>query len=94
LLNELITNSLKYAFLDDQIGHVSVRFEVAVGKIELSVEDDGVGCPQHGEPGLGTKLVKLLVDQLGGVLKREDLDPGCRVSVIIPRSALAGLPTV
>jgi two-component sensor histidine kinase len=42
--------------------------------------------PEDGEPGLGTKLVKLLVDQLG-VLKREDLDPGCRVSVIIPHSA-------
>jgi two-component sensor histidine kinase len=87
IANELITNSFKYAFIDDKIGHVAVRLDVAAGQIELSVDDDGVGCPEQSEPGLGTKLVTLLVDQLGGTLKRENLNPGCRVLVTVPRPA-------
>jgi two-component sensor histidine kinase len=84
IVNELITNAFKYAFIDDQIGHVAVRLEAAGGQVELSVEDDGVGCPEQAETGLGTRLVTLLVDQLGGTLKRENLNPGCRVSVTVP----------
>jgi two-component sensor histidine kinase len=88
IVNELVTNAFKYAFIDDQIGHVAVRLDVAGGQVELSVEDDGVGCPQQGASGLGTRLVTLLVDQLGGTLKSESVNPGCRVSVAIPTSSL------
>jgi two-component sensor histidine kinase len=86
IANELITNAFKYAFIDDQIGHVGVRFAADGGQIELRIEDDGVGCPERAAPGLGTRLVTLIVDQLGGGLKIENLDPGCRVSVTVPHS--------
>jgi two-component sensor histidine kinase len=84
IVNELVTNALKYAFADDQIGHVSVECGAADDRMEFSVADDGIGCPEHGEGGLGTRLVTLLVDQLGGAVKRENLNPGCRVTVTIP----------
>jgi two-component sensor histidine kinase len=89
IANELITNAFKYAFIDDQIGHVAVRLEADGGRIELRIEDDGVGCPERAAPGLGTRLVTLLVDQLGGSLKVENLKPGCRVSVTVPHSTAA-----
>jgi two-component sensor histidine kinase len=91
IVNELITNAFKYAFIDDQIGHVAVQFQASGGQISLGIEDDGVGCSEHSEPGLGTRLVNLLVDQLGGTLKRENLNPGCRVSVTVPLSLVANL---
>jgi two-component sensor histidine kinase len=93
IVTELITNAFKYAFIDDQIGHVVVRLDATAGQIELSVGDDGVGYPEQGEPGLGTRLVTLLVDQLGGTLKRENLPRGCRVSVTVPHSVPNSPPT-
>jgi two-component sensor histidine kinase len=86
IVNELITNAFKHAFIDGQIGHVAVRLETVGDQIELRVEDDGVGCPEQAASGLGTRLVTLLVDQLGGVLKIENLSSGCRVSVTLPHS--------
>jgi two-component sensor histidine kinase len=84
IVNELVTNALKYAFPDDQIGHVEIECKANDGHLDLSVADDGIGCPEHSGSGLGTRLVALLVDQLGGAVKRTNLDPGCRVSVTIP----------
>jgi two-component sensor histidine kinase len=84
IANELVVNAFKYAFADGRAGRVSVECKAADGLIQLSVADDGVGCPENSEPGLGTRLIALLVDQLGGAIKRERLDPGCRVWVTIP----------
>jgi two-component sensor histidine kinase len=84
IVNELVTNAFKYAFPDDQIGHVEVECKVIDGRLAVSVADDGIGCPEHSESGLGTRLVALLIDQHGGAIKRTNLDPGCRISVTIP----------
>jgi len=46
ITNELVTNAYKYAFTDGRIGHVDVRLAQANGKVELSVADNGVGCPE------------------------------------------------
>jgi len=94
IVNELITNAFKHAFVDDQIGHVAVQLETIGDQIELRVEDDGVGCSEQPASGLGTKLVALLVDQLGGKRKLENLEPGCRVSVTIPHSPPTNLSPV
>ncbi len=68
LVNELIANSMKYAFVGRQAGaiHVSLR-SVADGVAELSVVDDGVGFDGNTDrPGMGTRLIKAFVHQLGG----------------------------
>jgi two-component sensor histidine kinase len=33
---------------------------------------------------LGSNLVRLLVQQLGGTLRRERSNPGCRVTMVFP----------
>jgi two-component sensor histidine kinase len=78
MVNELVTNALKYAFPDERAGTVGVQLERHGNTARLSVADNGVGCAQEGR-GLGTKLVKLLAVQLGGEAKWEALKPGCRV---------------
>jgi two-component sensor histidine kinase len=49
------------------------------GGIDLVVEDNGIGCPVDATEGLGTRLVRLLVQQVGGSITREAALPGCRV---------------
>jgi len=68
IVNELITNSAKYAE-----GHVSVRIEAtSPTDRSLSVMDDGPGMPAGFRPedskGLGMKIVLSLVKQIGGTL--------------------------
>ncbi|PDT86050.1 histidine kinase [Bradyrhizobium sp. Y36] len=81
ITNELVTNSLKYAFPADRPGHIAVSFASGSG-IELSVSDNGVGLPEGAEPGgLGSRIVQLLAQQLEGETSYERLDPGLNVRV-------------
>jgi two-component sensor histidine kinase len=83
IVNELVTNALKYAFPNDRAGSVQVGLEKRDGSLRLSVTDNGIGCVnQNG--GLGTRLVKLIAAQQGGEAEWRALDPGCRASVSLP----------
>jgi two-component sensor histidine kinase len=69
IVNELVTNSAKYAE-----GHVTVRIEATSPTDRLlSVIDDGPGLPAGFKPthskGLGMKIVLSLVQQIGGELR-------------------------
>jgi PAS domain S-box-containing protein len=73
ILNELVTNALKYAYPDGQRGEVVVELrETEGGCVSLSVSDKGVGFEDElalGTSGsLGLTLVNTLTDQLGGKL--------------------------
>ncbi|MFS2151437.1 sensor histidine kinase [Rhizobium sp. Rhizsp42] len=81
LVNELIANSMKYAFAGRQAGtiHVSLRSQ-ADGVAELSVVDDGVGFDGSTDsPGMGTRLIKAFIHQLGGEFRFEK-DGGTKFS--------------
>ncbi len=69
ILNEAITNSLKYAFPDGRSGHVEVSFQRIAGSLELRIADDGVGflaIDHHPKKSLGMSLQKGLTNQIGG----------------------------
>ncbi len=91
IVNELVTNALKYAFPDERAGIVRVQFEKRGATLCLSIADDGIGCTRAGS-GFGTKLVTLLTAQLGGSAKWEPLQPGCRVVAEIPYAPLGPTP--
>jgi PAS domain S-box-containing protein len=72
ILNELITNALKYAFPGDRKGEISIRLARSGDEIALDVRDDGVGLPsgfdEAKDGGMGMRIVRNLAeDQLGGV---------------------------
>jgi two-component sensor histidine kinase len=71
IVNELVTNALKHAFPDDGAGTVWVKLRRTPTELTLVVEDDGVGCPEEAKDGLGSRLTRLLVQQLGGTMTRE-----------------------
>jgi two-component sensor histidine kinase len=52
--------------------------------LELVVEDNGKGCPQGAKEGLGSRIVRLLAQQLKGDVTTESAGPGCRKIIAFP----------
>ena len=75
IVNEIVTNSLKYAFPDKKTGNVSVHFAKNDGGLQLIVEDNGIGFPGdldfRNTNSLGMQLVTSLTDQIKGNIKLE-----------------------
>ncbi|MGA2479290.1 MAG: CHASE4 domain-containing protein [Spirochaetia bacterium] len=73
ILNELLSNALKYAFPDGRRGTVRIRMRrQESGELLLTVADDGVGFPpgvDYRNPAtLGLRIVNILVSQIRGTL--------------------------
>jgi PAS domain S-box-containing protein len=91
IINELVTNSIKYAYPDGQDGVIRILLsETREGRIRLIVEDEGVGLPQSVRVGehstLGLELVNALVQQLDAVMS-VDSSRGTKVTIQFkPRS--------
>ncbi len=71
IINELVSNALKYAFPENRSGRITVRLTSNSDQnYTLAVEDDGVGLPPDLDLGkiksLGLQLVNDLVRQLSG----------------------------
>ncbi|PKA97232.1 two-component sensor histidine kinase [Flavobacteriaceae bacterium MAR_2009_75] len=69
IVNELFTNSLKYAFPDGRKGKITINLKEVGSKLRLDVVDDGIGKPlevQNNGTGFGTQLIELLTKQLDG----------------------------
>ena len=76
ILNELISNSFKYAFKNVDHGKIKVNMErLTDGKIQLAISDNGQGLPSdfnlEATKTLGLKLVNILTKQLKGKLTYE-----------------------
>jgi len=75
IINELVSNSLKYAFPNGREGVISVVLRYLNKKdVELVVSDNGIGMPEdldfRNSKSLGLHLVTILAeDQLGGEIK-------------------------
>ncbi|MFC1458093.1 sensor histidine kinase [Microvirga arabica] len=91
IINELLTNSLKYAFPDDRGGTITVDFSRESDTFRVAVADDGVGLPPESRPGpssgLGTRLIRSMVAQLGGTINVEPNGNGAGtvITVRFPR---------
>ena len=68
LTNEVLTNSLKYAFPDGRAGRVSITLRHLGGRrARLTISDDGVGFdPESARQGMGSRLMRGVVGQLNG----------------------------
>lgn len=73
IINEIISNSLKYAFPDNRDGIIFVNLRVVKNKVSIEVGDNGIGIPDSVDvkntQTLGLQLVDTLVEQINGTIK-------------------------
>lgn len=76
ILNELISNSLKYAFPGNNKGEINISFGQNDGKYEIILSDNGIGFPKELDyrktKSLGLQLVNTLVGQIDGTISMEN----------------------
>lgn len=88
IVNELVSNSLKYAFEGRETGTISINLKEEEGVLKLQVKDDGVGMGQAAKEAMGSsfgyKLVKAFVSQLDANLTVNTI-PGTDVRIDIRR---------
>jgi PAS domain S-box-containing protein len=87
IVNELLTNALKYAFPEQRSGEIRVVLRAEAAATVLSVEDNGVGLSSEIDLAevdtLGLQLVRGLAQQLNGTVTIEQ-NGGTRVVIRCP----------
>jgi len=89
VVNELVTNAAKYAYPAPEKGSIRIRFQAAEGGAVLTVADTGLGLPADfagSGKGLGARLVKSFVAQVGGKLTIRH-QPGATFEIRLPTPA-------
>ncbi|MBN2736442.1 MAG: response regulator [Spirochaetales bacterium] len=72
IINELLTNALKYAFKKGDNGLVSINIQKINNTVTLIIHDNGIGIEinkhnmENKSSGFGLTIVKMLVEQLSG----------------------------
>ncbi|WP_420150104.1 sensor histidine kinase, partial [Spirosoma sp.] len=94
LINEAITNALKYAFPTERPGEIRVSFRsIESNKFELTIADNGIGLPLNPttshKPSLGMTLMHGFSMQLGGELTIKN-DNGLLVHLLFSKELTDG----
>jgi two-component sensor histidine kinase len=93
IINEMLTNSLKYAFPDNRKGTISIDFITDDKNYILTYHDNGIGIPEcvsfECSDSLGMKLIYGLTSQLNGnvVVQRGE---GTTFVITFPRLQKSG----
>jgi two-component sensor histidine kinase len=87
IINELLTNTMKYAFKGRDEGRIAISSKRGESSATIVVEDDGVGMPPSVDfersTGFGLRLVQALSQQLDGSIRIER-DKGTRFVLEFP----------
>jgi len=74
IVNELLTNALKYAFPEGVKGQIKISLTQENNNLLLKVSDNGIGKTEGSKPkgtGFGTQLIQLLTQQLNGTISED-----------------------
>jgi two-component sensor histidine kinase len=88
--SEIVTNAMKYAHPTGLPVEMTVSATPASdGTVALSISDDGVGLPEgfveSRDAGVGLKLVRSLVESVGGRIAMSSTDLGLTFGIELPR---------
>jgi two-component sensor histidine kinase len=91
ILNEIITNSLKYAFKGMEKGLIRMSLKETEAGLELRVSDNGKGLPAGFDPdqlnSLGFRLIRAFAQKLEADLSITS-EAGTQVHILIPKHKL------
>jgi PAS domain S-box-containing protein len=75
IINELLTNAMKYAFDGIKIKIINISAEKIGSEVSIIVRDNGIGLPDSFDikksKGFGLELIRLLTDQINGQISFE-----------------------
>jgi two-component sensor histidine kinase len=75
IINELLTNMMKYAFVGREQGLISISAFLKESRVTIEIQDNGVGMPEtidfKSSKGFGMQLVSMLTEQIRGRIRIE-----------------------
>jgi two-component sensor histidine kinase len=86
IANEIITNSIKHAFPDNQTGKICIVLKKHENHFDLIISDDGIGMDllaHKNRNSLGQELVTMLVEQIDAQMNVQ-VDKGTVYSLRVP----------
>lgn len=91
IVNELITNAIKYAYRNQAGGKIWVTVaEAGADSFSITVRDEGSGLPDGFDPlkakGLGMRIIKSFTVQLNSTISVQAHNPGTEFVITIPRA--------
>ncbi len=93
IINEIITNAMKYAFLDKKKGKIKITLKNVKENFQICISDNGSGIPKevevHNPVTLGLSLVEMLVTELEGTLTIKK-DKGACFNIVLPKERERG----
>ena len=93
ILNEAITNAIKYAFAKTEDGNISISLShISDSQLLLSIDDNGSGLPADFDSkigaSMGMELLQGLTDDLGGSFSIET-NNGTHIKIIFTHKAMS-----
>jgi PAS domain S-box-containing protein len=90
IINEIVSNALKYAFVDSSgEDEITIKMELSGDDLVLKIGDNGIGLPKHidyrNTESLGLQLVVTLTDQLNGKINL-DTQSGTLYTIIFKQN--------
>lgn len=87
ILNELLTNAIKYAFDGRDAGDIHIKLQSREDKFELIISDNGIGISKDYDDQnphtLGLSIVQMLIQQLYGTMTVDRIN-GTSFTLVIP----------
>jgi two-component system response regulator len=75
IVNEILTNAMKYSFTGRESGIVILSGAMKDNKVQISIEDNGIGIPEtvnfENSTGFGMQLISMLTEQINGSIRIE-----------------------
>tara|TARA_B100000809_G_scaffold57505_1_gene53621 strand:+ start:12914 stop:16087 length:3174 start_codon:yes stop_codon:yes gene_type:complete len=88
IINELVSNAIKYAFLDKEKGKINIKLFEKNDNVHLIIQDNGLGLPKEinykETDSLGLQLVITLVEQISGTVKLDN-NKGAKFTIIFKK---------
>ncbi len=91
IINELVTNSIKYAFKEKKSGKISIQLRDSGKNIILTEKDNGTGITDKTKieksDGVGLKVINALVEQNDGTFKYS-FNNGCEFTIQFKKNSV------
>ncbi len=86
ILNELVTNAIKHAYVDGVPGQLVIRIAADDGVCRIEVEDNGKGLGGviPGSDSFGMRLIRSIGNQLDAEMEWSSADPGTLATLTLP----------